>query len=661
MKLSNAVIAGILTFCLSTSAFAAYSPSPDLLLSLEKAQKYNENMKFEDKPKPFPIYDEGTEEWVDYEKYGEFQNPGTDKYKYVIKDFAGLKAATGEGIFPNAPAVRNSPGFKKMRKKLGGSKWNYVNGKNLQANYYKWAIEKDDDPGVILYYTAHALDMSGNYKRAIKAYYACLVLFPKSVGYTQYKTPWYIAPVCVNRIQYLTKLHPELGIKLEGADVTIKNTFDNDVRNDVFIVNPGKIVPAKPGDLERKYAGPEKTGIKKVTGTGRVKLIQYNNNHYRLTLDDKPHVVRGITYVPNKVGLSPDEGTVDNIRDWSFDDYNRNKKVDGPYDTWVDANRNNKQDDDEKAVGDFALMKEMGVNTLRLYHHSGLNKELLKDGYETYGFMYMMGNLAGMYSKDSGASWEEGTNYSDPQQRANLLASVREMVEEYKNEPYVLMWVLGNENNYSSVGQNITSSQADSHPDAYYKFINECARLIKSLDPQKRPVAISNGDLYLLDYCVKNAPDIDIYGTNSYRGEQGFGNLWKDVAREYGKPVLITEYGCPAYAKGWSMARAEAGQAAHHFGNWNNIEDNMAGVEGGYGNALGGVIFEWSDEWWKAGAGTDSSFHDVDSQFGGAFLDGQSYEEWFGICSLGNGKQSTFKRQLRKSYFTVRELWQKYK
>ena len=33
--------------------------------------------------KPFEIYTPGTEDFVDYEKYGEFQNIGTDKYKYV--------------------------------------------------------------------------------------------------------------------------------------------------------------------------------------------------------------------------------------------------------------------------------------------------------------------------------------------------------------------------------------------------------------------------------------------------------------------------------------------------------------------------------------------------------------------------------------------------
>jgi beta-glucuronidase len=225
------------------------------------------------------------------------------------------------------------------------------------------------------------------------------------------------------------------------------------------------------------------------------------------------------------------------------------------------------------------------------------------------------------------------------------------MVEDYKDEPYILMWVLGNENNYGG------ASNADKQPQAFYKFANECAKLIKQLDPQKRPVAINNGDTLFLDICAQNAPDIDVFGLNSYRGEQGFGNVWQDVADVYKKPVLITEYGCPAYADGWDTARIEEGQASYHEGYWNDIEDNIAGVDGGVGNALGGVVFEWCDEWWKAEGSSDPWAHDSSPQMGGAFLDGNGYEEWYGIVSIGDGKDSTFKRQLRKAYFTYKKLW----
>ena len=638
----------------------------DLDNVLAAAKAHNDTMTFTPPP-PFPIFDPGTEKWIDYTKFGEFSGLGTEKYKYTPTDYDGLKRASGEGIYPNTLSVYKSPDFVKFTdaKMLVGNHWDFVNTDNFQLNFYKWATAKED-PGIKLYYTAVALDRGGNWAHAVKAYYACLVFFPKSVGWTQWKTPWYVAPSCIARIRYLTRMHPELGVRLDGAKVIIKNRFDNDKNNDIFFIDPGKLVPATAQDFERKNMNLDMVGVKKVTGTGNVKLIQYNNNHYQLTVNDKPFVVRAICYSPTKVGLTPDNGSVNINKDWSWDDFNKNGIVDGAYESWVDTDRSDAQGDN-KAVGDFALMKEMGINTIRIYHYPDLNKDLLMDGYKNYGFMYMIGNLMGMYAVDSGAEWYTGTDYTNAAQKKKMMDSVRRMVEMYKDEPYVLMWVLGNENNYGTVGVKGvfagTSNQAQKQPDAYYAFINDCAKLIHSIDPQHRPVAICNGDTYLLDKCAANAPDLDIYGANAYRGEEGFGSLWQDVSVEYGKPVIVTEFGCPAFAKDWTTARIEMAQASYHSGSWNDLEDNIAGVEGGFGNALGGVIFEWTDEWWKAGPPPefDPSVHDMVSQWIGPFPDGGAYEEWFGITSQGSGQNSPFERQIRKAYFMYKDLWQKYR
>ena len=649
MKLFKTFLAAAFIFSCISYSYAKTEEEKNLEISLKNARKHNAKMKYK-APKPFLIENPGTQKWVDYEKYGEFQNLGTPRYRYAVNDSEGLRAASGEGIFPNSQSVLESKQYQKYLagNKLEGIQWDFVNSLDYQANFYKWATIRED-PGVKLYFTALALDRAGHYARAVKAYYACLVFFPKAVGYTEWQTPWYIGPVCISRIKFLTRKYPELGVKLVDAKIKIENSFDNDVRNDIFHINPGKLVPAKAKDFERQYG--RTSCIKKISGEGKVKLVEYENDHFRLTVDEKPFIVKGITYSPNKVGLSPVHGNLKNNRDWSWDDYDNNGRIDGPFDAWVDANRNERQDKDEKRVGDFALLKAMGVNTLRVFHHDGLNKDVLKEGYEKYGFMCLISDFIGMYTVGSGATWEEGTDYLNPQHRKNMLASVRQMVEDYKDEPYVLMWVLGNENNYGG------AANADKEPQAFYKFANECAKLIKQLDPQKRPVAINNGDLLYLDICAQNAPDIDVLGVNAYRGEQGFGNLWQDVADVYKKPVLIMEYGCPAFAAGWDMARREEGQASYHEGNWNNIEDNMADVAGGAGNSLGGVIFEWSDEWWKNQGDTDPNVQDETAPMGGAFLDGRSYEEWYGIVSLGDGKDSTFKRQLRKAYFMYMELW----
>jgi beta-glucuronidase len=290
-----------------------------------------------------------------------------------------------------------------------------------------------------------------------------------------------------------------------------------------------------------------------------------------------------------------------------------------------------------------------------------------------------------MYATESKAEWFTGTDYTNPEHQKNMLESVRAMVEEYKDQPYILMWVLGNENNYAEPGQAGVGSgngcRARLQPEAYYTFVNEAAKLIKSLDPQQRPVAVCNGDILYLDVCAANAPDVDIFGANAYRGEQGFGSLWRDVSAVYDRPVVVTEYGCSAYHPNWDRVKTEAAQSYYLRGNWLDIENNLAGS--GAGTALGGVLFEWLDEWWKANAdlplkiqqqkkewyaARSTQYKDLQPdrqdtvpQFGAPFLDGWSYEEWLGIVTQGDGTNSPFLRQLRPAYFMYQKQWKKYK
>jgi len=81
---------------------------------------------------------------------------------------------------------------------------------------------------------------------------------------------------------------------------------------------------------------------------------------------------------------------------------------------------------------------------------------------------------------------------------------------------------------------------------------------------------------------------------------------------------------------------------------------NAAGTRQGVGNALGGVVFEWLDEWWK---NYEPTVHDKTAGAQGPFPDGYMYEEWFGIIGQGDGKHSPFIRQLREGYYVYKKLW----
>ncbi len=609
----------------------------------------------------FKLYDPGTEVIVDYEKYGTFEGVGTDKYQYKITDRKGLSAAVGEGVYPNN-SVYKDPMYRVLttKGKLSGSQWDYVNIDEQQLAFYKWAVAHDT-AAVQQFYTALALEKLGETRQAIKAYYAVVVQFPKQVGWTIWHTPLYMSRIAIDRVEYLTRKHPELGMKLVDAKISVENGYDFNISNDRFVVNPGKLVKAGPNELKTKRVDVSKLPVIKTVGAGTVQLVQFENHHWQMRVDGKPFMIKAIAYVPTPVGKTPDQGY--NLDSWMTMDLNKNGKIDGPYDSWVDKNKNNKQDRDEPVIGDFQLMKEMGVNTIRLYHHA-MNKELLRQLYKDYGIRVIMGDLLGMYAVGSGAEWYKGTDYTDPAQKEKMKESVRQMLTEYKDEPYILMWMLGNESNYGEVGDPDPKSgkvgfgsNAKNQTEAHYTFVNEVAGLIKSIDPS-HPVGYSNGEIITIDALQKHSDNLDVFGANVYRGAQGFGrSFWEDVRDHLDKPVLITEYGCPAYYLRKDLSFSEDKQAEYHQGNWEDILDNSAGS--GAGNAIGGSIFEFLDEWWKAGPPPQFSptVQETLGQFRANFPDGWMHEEWLGVASQGDGSNSPYMRQLRKSYEYYKKAW----
>ena len=627
-------------------------------MSIDKLEKVKElkKKKSEADKKPriitkLKLNEIGKEQAVNYKKYGKFIGVGTKDYKYEITDQKGLTQAIGEGIYPNTGSVLRDPNYTKARKqgRLEGNHWDFIYGDDVEAIFYKWATTSEPW-GVRLFYIGQALERAGYINHAIKTYYAIVVHFPGAIGWTYWRTPWYPGQAAIAKIRFLTRRHPELGLRLVNAKIEIKNGFDNNIRNDIVITNPGTLRPIRLWDKIKDRFFPirreprDKT-IKNSIGKGKVRLVQYKNNHWQLLVDDKPYIIKAVTYTPTRVGQSPDEGTLLN---WMEEDHNKNGKIDGPYDAWVDKNSNGKRDANEPVVGDFQLMKDMGVNTIRLYIQPfEIKKEILRDLYKNYGIRVILGDFLGKYTLGSGASWYEGTDYENPQHQKNMLESVKKMVMEYKDEPYILMWLLGNENNYG------VACNADKKPEAFFKFVNEAAKLIKSLD-EKHPVAVANGDTLFLDIFAKNCPDVDIFGANAYRGDYGFGSFWEQVYDATGKAAFITEYGCPAYMETRGVKEAEKTQSDYHLGSWEDIEYNMIGGPG-VGNALGGVIFEYLDEWWKA---YEPYMHDTESLFSGPFPEGLMYEEWLGICGQGDdGANSPYLRILRESYYTYQELW----
>lgn len=586
----------------------------------------------------------GTEAVVDYRKYGVFSGIGTKNYQYAVSSPMQLSKVVGEGVFPNTADILKNQHYAQVYKegRLSGTHWDYVNTKDLEAAYFKWATAPEA-PGLKLFYTALTFEKAGMLMEAIKTYHALIVNFPRTTGMTYWHTPWYPAQAAVGKIHNILRQNPALGLEYVEGKVRVLNGNDNSTINDEFIVWPGVIQKkTKSGGLKRKLGKPLRT-----LGGSKTSLVQYESGAWRMMVDGKPYIIKGLTYMPTKVGQSPDQGTIEN---WMAQDSNHNGKPDSPYDSWMDRNRNGVQDPDEPVIGDFQLMKEMGVNTLRLYNKPHpLLKPVMRELYDRFGIRVILSNFLGKYTIGSGADWASGTDYENEEHQKQMLMDVEEMVSEYKDEPYVLFWMLGNENNYG------VASNGDTKPDAYFQFANRVAKRIKEIDPS-RPVAVCNGDTLFVDKFAKNAPDIDIFGANVYRGDYGFASFWDEVRTVADKPAFITEYGAPAYSKQVSLEEAEEEQASYLKGAWLDIMANSAEFADGEGNAIGGVAFEWMDEWWKNYSPT---LHDTKADVVGPFVGGYYFEEWFGFMSQGDGKQSPFLRMPRKSYEVYKGLWGK--
>jgi len=611
-------------------------------------------------PKPaFQLKSPGGPIFLDYSQYGEFQNLGQANYRYTITDPQGLREALGEGIFPNND-VLNDPGYVQMKNKglLTGSYWKYVNSDDPQRAFYIWA-QATEDPGVKMFFIAKILQKAGLMQQAVKAYYAAIVFCPHSFGWAADQSfTWYVAPAAMSAIHGLCRDYPELDCELQGDSFDLQNGDDKNLNKHIIKVDPGKIIRKSAEEKIKDIVPLNSLKIVETRGAGQVRLAKYSNGEWQMLVDGKPYYIKGISYWPTEIGLTPEKDP--NALDrWMFTDKNKNGIIDAPYESWID---NNGQDGGHKPIGDFELLKEMGINTIRLfppnhptskYDPTLLNKPLLRDMYKRFGIKAVVCDLLGAYTQGSGASWEKGTDYTDPQQRANMMEVIKDKVMDLKDEPFVLMWVLGNENNMASryLGVNATRTNAAEHPEAYAKFINEVAEMIHKIDGN-HPVAIGNLELGLIDYYRQYAPAVDILGVNSYRGSDGFGGLFIDIKNKLDKPVLVTEYGCDAY---WEKKGPdEDKQLTYLRGNLRDLIYNMPGGPG-VGNEIGGIIFEYLDEWWKAPK-DPADHHSTADQGEFPFPDGYDHEEWLGIVGQGDGKDSPFKRHLRKSYYYFKSV-----
>ena len=373
----------------------------------------------------------------------------------------------------------------------------------------------------------------------------------------------------------------------------------------------------------------------------KVYINKLKNGHYQLIVERKPYIVKGTCYNPIPIGENHQ------------------------YDWWSDPNK--------PWIVDGKLMQEMGINTIRLYQgHEDPEevKKVIRDLYELYGIRVILGHWLGF--------WEYPCPfYGDQDFRERIKKEVLDMVNLYKDEPGILFWVLGNENNYSFSGQinPWSCDEIDKETDLqkqrlmrakiYYSFVNDVAREIHKIDSD-HPVALGNGELIGLDIAAVVCADIDLVACIIYRGKT-FGNLFRSLKATFNRPMVITEFGADAY-DAYLNKEDQNMQAFFLESQWRLIYENLANNKDGQGNCLGGTIFEWNDEWWKHNEYDPESWkvHDTGSNWsnGSYYFDIKAAknmnmnEEWFGIVALSEEQEFGLNKRIpRKSYYVIREFW----
>lgn len=169
----------------------------------------------------------------------------------------------------------------------------------------------------------------------------------------------------------------------------------------------------------------------------------------------------------------------------------------------------------------FALAKACGANSVRT-GASGKNlDEAQQNGLTALTNLHIPGERDGM-------------DWNDEGRKAALKEKLLAVVNELKDHPAVLIWVLGNELDWIPPGKPYNRKLWD--------FLNDVARDIHRLDPH-HPVMTVVGTSELpqkFDELARQCPDVDLLGINAYAD---LGKACAQARQHWKRPYVVTEWG----------------------------------------------------------------------------------------------------------------------
>ncbi len=277
----------------------------------------------------------------------------------------------------------------------------------------------------------------------------------------------------------------------------------------------------------------------------------------------------------------------------------------------------------ETLTRDLELMKEAGINTIRVYEpikEVEALDEIFEAGIKVIiGFGY---NQGGVFDIESG--------------------TFIDYVKKYKNHNAILMWELGNEYNYHPewFGNDIKN---------WYNEMNAAAGLIKSIDTNHLTTT-AHGDLPN-ELALSLSPNIDVWGMNVYRWDKP-ASIFKEWKAVSNKPMYLSEAGGDSYMKiakdGYDQGENQKAQAD---ATKNILKEVFENTE----ICSGVTLFSYTDGWWKAGNNDIQDVGGYAPNSSGVPYDGAPNEEYWGIVDIDRKKKQAF-FVLKEAYLHVNSI-----
>lgn len=277
------------------------------------------------------------------------------------------------------------------------------------------------------------------------------------------------------------------------------------------------------------------------------------------------------------------------------------------------------QRDFSNLTSDLALMREAGINTIRVYQP--IDDEAVLNEIDAAGIKLIIG-----------FGYNQEGNYDI------LSGSFIDYVKAYKKHNAILFWELGNEYNY--------------HPEWFegdiqnwYTALNNAADLLHSID-DAHPVATAHGELPDT-YALKACPNIDIWGLNVYRWDNP-ETVFAEWAKISSKPMFLSEAGADSYM---TISKNEYDQGENEKAQADAVKSILDAIYENTNIGSGVALFSFTDGWWKAGEYNVQNPGGWAPNSSGVPYDGTPNEEYWGIVDINRNKKEAF--EVVKQHYTA--------